>query len=140
METTLVILKPDCIEKNIEGEVLAMLQKDGLKISGIKMMKLSDELLENHYSHHKDKPFFPSLKEFMQRTPVIVVALSGESAIEKVRKLAGATNPAEAEAGSIRKKHGTDVQENILHASDSPETAEVELKRFFEEEELFSQA
>jgi nucleoside-diphosphate kinase len=137
MQTTLVILKPDCIEQNLAGKVLARCAEKELKIVGIKMARLSDELLEEHYEHHKDKPFFPGLKEFMQRTPVIIVALQGETAVDTVRDLAGVTNPEEAAEGTLRKDFGTDVQENVLHASDSPETAEAELKRFFSEGELF---
>jgi nucleoside-diphosphate kinase len=138
MQTTLVILKPDCIEQNLAGKILDRFAEKGLKITGIKMIQLSDDLLEEHYEHHKDKPFFPGLKQFMQRTPVIVVALQGESAIDTVRELAGTTNPTEAAEGTIRKHHGTDVQENVLHASDSVENAEAELKRFFAEGELFA--
>ncbi|MFH1546424.1 MAG: nucleoside-diphosphate kinase [Patescibacteria group bacterium] len=135
MQTTLIILKPDCIEQNLAGKVLDRFAQKGLKIVGIKMIRLSDDLLDEHYEHHKDKPFFPELKQFMQRTPVIIVALRGENAVDTVRELAGATNPAEAAADTIRKNHGTDVQENVLHASDSVENAEAELKRFFREDE-----
>jgi len=137
MQTTLVILKPDCIEQNLAGKILDCFAEKGLGIAGIKMIQLSDDLLEEHYEHHKDKPFFPGLKQFMQRTPVIIVALQGENAVDTVRELAGATNPTEAAEGTIRKNHGTDVQENVLHASDSIESAESELKRFFTEGELF---
>lgn len=137
MQTTLVILKPDCIEQNLAGKVLDRFAEKELKIVGLKMLRLSDELLDEHYAHHSDKPFFADLKSFMQRAPVIVVALTGENAIDLVREIAGATNPEEAEAGTIRKDHGTNVQENILHASDAPETAELELKRFFADGELF---
>lgn len=137
MQTTLVILKPDCIEQNLASKVLDRFADKGLKIVGIKMIRLSDDLLEEHYEHHKTKPFFPGLKEFMQRAPVIVIAVQGENAVETVRELAGATNPAEAAEDTIRKNHGTDVQENVLHASDSIENAEIELKRFFKAEELF---
>lgn len=140
MQTTLVILKPDCVEQKLAGEVLDRLQKSGLTISGIKMTQLTDEMLDDHYEHHKDKDFFPGLKGFMQRTPVIIAALTGENAIEVVRELAGATDPREASSGTIRSDHGSDVQENILHASDSPENAAIELKRFFQEEELFKHA
>ena len=137
MQTTLIILKPDCIEKNLVGKVLDRFAEAGLKIVGLKMSQLSDELLDEHYAHHSDKPFFGDLKTFMQRTPVVIAALTGENAVEQVREIAGATNPEEAADGTIRKEHGTDVQENVLHASDAPETAEAELKRFFTAEELF---
>ncbi|MCF7846373.1 MAG: nucleoside-diphosphate kinase [Candidatus Peribacteraceae bacterium] len=138
MQTSLVILKPDCIEKNLIGKVLDRFSEAGLKIVGLKMTRLSDEVLDEHYAHHSDKPFFADLKKFMQRTPVVIAAISGENAVEDIRKIAGATNPTEAEAETLRAKYGTDVQENVLHASDAPETAEAELKRFFTDEELFT--
>ncbi len=137
MQTTLVILKPDCIEKNLVGKVLDRFASENLKVVGLKMTRLSDEILDEHYAHHADKPFFADLKKFMQRTPVVIVALSNENAVELVRKIAGVTNPAEADAESLRAQFGTDVQENLLHASDAVETAEIELKRFFAESELF---
>ena len=138
MQTTLVILKPDCIEKNLVGKVLDRFASENLKIAGLKMTRLADEILDEHYAHHADKPFFADLKKFMQRSPVVIAALSGENAVELVRKIAGATNPAEAEPETLRAQFGTDVQENLLHASDAPKTAEAELKRFFADGELFS--
>jgi len=138
MQTTLVVLKPDCIEQNLVGKILNRFAEENLKIVGLKMLRLSDELLDEHYAHHCDKPFFADLKKFMQRTSVVVAALAGENAVELVRKITGATNPTEAEFGTLRAQFGTNIQENILHASDSPETAEIELKRFFKNEELFT--
>jgi nucleoside-diphosphate kinase len=137
-ETTLILLKPDCVQKNLSGTVLARFQDKGLSIRGIKMMSLSDELLTEHYSHVADKPFFPEIVEFMQLTPVIALALEGEDAIAVVRDLLGPTNSAEAPAGTIRGDLGENMMINVCHASDGPETAAVELKRFFADGEIFS--
>lgn len=130
-ETTLVLFKPDCIEKGLSGKVLDRFLDNGLSVRGIKMMKLSDELLTEHYAHVADKPFFPSIVAFMQQTPVIAVALEGENAIGKVRDLLGPTNSQEAPAGTIRGDFGTDMMVNVCHASDGADTAAAELKRFF---------
>ena len=137
-ETTLILLKPDAIEKNLSGKVLARFLDEGLTIRGIKMMTLSTEILTEHYSHVADKPFFPSIVEFMQKTPVVAVALEGENAIGRVRDLLGPTNSAEAPAGTLRGDFGTDMMVNVCHASDSTESAAAELKRFFNEGEVFS--
>lgn len=136
-ERTLILFKPDCVEKNISGKVLARFLELGLEIKGIKMMNLSDELLKEHYSHVADRPFFPSIVEFMQKTPVIALALEGEEAISKVRDLLGPTNSEEAPKGTLRGDYGEDMMVNVCHASDAPETAKTELKRFFKTEELF---
>lgn len=137
-ETTLILFKPDCIEKNLSGEVLKRFLDEGFEVRGIKMMTLSDEILKEHYAHVADKPFFPSIVEFMQKTPVIALALKGDGAIDKVRDLLGPTNSAEAPAGTIRGDLGTDMMVNVCHASDSPEAAQAELNRFFGEGEVFS--
>ncbi len=137
-ETTLILFKPDCIEKNLSGEVLKRFQSEGFVVRGIKMMTLSDEILKEHYSHVADKPFFPEIVAFMQKTPVIALALEGENVINKVRDLLGPTNSAEAPAGTIRGDLGTDMMINVCHASDSPEAAQAEINRFFNEGEVFS--
>lgn len=137
-ETTLILLKPDCVTKNLSGKVLARFLEIGLEIRGIKMMTLSDELLKEHYSHVADKPFFPSIVEFMQKSPVIALALEGENAISKVRDLLGPTNSEEAPKGTLRGDFGEDMMTNVCHASDGPETASAELKRFFATEEIFN--
>lgn len=137
-ETTLILLKPDTVEKNLSGKVLARFLDQGLTIRGIKMMTLSDEILAEHYAHVADKPFFPSIVEFMQKTPVVAVALEGDDAIGRVRDLLGPTNSAEAPAGTLRGDFGTDMMVNVCHASDSTETAAAELKRFFADGEVFS--
>jgi len=136
-ETTLVLFKPDCVTKNLSGQVLSRFIEIGLTVRGIKMMTLSDELLAEHYAHVADKPFFPSIVEFMQKSPVIALALEGEDAISKVRDLLGPTNSQEAAAGTLRGDFGEDMMINVCHASDGPETAAAELKRFFNEGEVF---
>ncbi len=137
-ETTLILFKPDTVEKNLSGEVLARFLKEGLVIRGIKMMTLSDELLAEHYAHIADKPFFPEIVAFMQKTPVIALTLEGDNAISRARDLLGPTNSAEAPAGTLRGDLGENMMVNVCHASDSQETAAAELKRFFNEDEVFS--
>ena len=138
MEKTLVILKPSAVQRSIVGEVVSRFEKKGLQIVGMKMVSLSDSILEEHYSHLKEKPFFKRIKDSMQVSPVIVMALEGLEAVEVVRMMAGPTNGRKAQPGTIRGDYSVSVQENIIHASDSPETAEAELKRFFLENEIFN--
>lgn len=137
MQQSLIILKPSTIQRGLVGEVLDRFQKKGLIIAGIKMMHLSDQLLAEHYAHLVDRPFFPSLVRSMQATPVIVVCLRGVDVVEVVRAMIGATNSRKAAPGTIRGDFGMSGQENIVHASDSPENAEIEVKRFFRPDELF---
>jgi nucleoside-diphosphate kinase len=137
METTLILLKPDCVTKGHCGEVLQRFEKAGFRLRGCKMMRLSHELLREHYAHIAHKPFFPEVEAFMQSSPVIAVALEAENVVEKVRALAGPTDSKKAPAGTIRGDFGVDVMVNIVHASDSLETAKVELARFFQPGELF---
>jgi nucleoside-diphosphate kinase len=137
MQTTLILLKPDCVTKGHCGEVIARFEKAGFRIRGCKMMHLSTELLREHYAHIAAKPFFPEVEAFMQSSPVIAIALEAESAIEKVRALAGPTDSKKAEKGTIRGDFGVDVMVNIVHASDSLENAKAELTRFFQPGELF---
>ena len=136
-ETTLILFKPDCVEKRHVGEVLKRYEDEGFAIRGIKMMSLADELLQEHYAHIADKPFFPDIVAFMQKTPVIALALEGENAVARVRDLLGPTNSKEAAAGTIRGDFGVDMMVNVCHASDSPENAAAEVKRFFGEGEVF---
>ncbi len=137
METTVVLLKPDCIEKNLAGEVLKRFEALGLRIRGCKMLSASDALLTDHYSHLADKPFFPEIVSFMQSTPIIALALEGDNSIATVRDNLGPTDSTAAPKGSIRGDFGTDKMRNIAHASDSPESAQDEIARFFSEAELF---
>lgn len=136
MEQTLIILKPDTLQRNLVGEIISRFERKGLKLVGCKMMRLDDALLAEHYAHHKDKPFFPAIKEFMKHSPVIALALEGADAVKGVRLIAGATKGVDADAGTIRGDLAMSNQ-NLLHASDSTETAEQEIARFFKKDELF---
>jgi nucleoside-diphosphate kinase len=142
LETTLILFKPDAVAKDIVGTVLSRFQAEGFKIRGIKMMTLSDEILAEHYSHIADKPFFPSVRGFMQESPVIALALEGDDAITRVRDLLGPTDSTTAAPGTIRGdfgfKDGDSMMRNVCHASDSPEAAAAEVKRFFADGEVFS--
>ncbi len=136
-EKTLIIVKPDGLQRNLVGEIVHRFERKGLKIVGMKMMKLHDAIIEEHYTHHKEKPFFPTIKNFMKSSPVIVMALSGINAISAVRLIVGPTRGHEADAGSIRGDFSISGQSNIVHASDSKASAEAEMKRFFKDEEIF---
>src|SRR5690554_6485059 len=138
MQATLVILKPSAVHRGLLGEVISRFEKKGIQIVGMKMLCLSDKVLEEHYSHIKEKPFYGRVKESMQASPVIVMALKGLDVVNVVRKLSGTTNGRDAQPGTIRGDYCMSVQENIVHASDSPETATIELKRFFSEDEIFN--
>ncbi len=136
-ERTLIIVKPDGLQRNLVGEIVHRFERKGLKIIGMKMMELHDAIIEEHYAHHKEKPFFPTIKNFMKSAPVVVMALSGINAISAVRLIVGPTRGYEADAGSIRGDFSVSSQSNIVHASDSKESAEAEIKRFFKNEEIF---
>lgn len=138
MERTCILIKPDALQRNLLGEIIRRFERKGLKIVGLKMMQLEDVTLEDHYAHHKDKPFFGKLRNFMKSTPVIAVALQGLDAVEAVRIIVGTTKGREADAGSIRGDLAMSIQTNLVHASDSTENAQSEIKRFFKEEELFN--
>lgn len=137
-ERTLVLLKPCTVQRALVGEITSIFEKKGLRIVGMKMMQLSEAILKEHYAHLVAKPFFPILRDSMMATPVIALALEGVDAIEVVRQMAGATNGRKAAPGTIRGDYSMSGQQNIVHASDGPETAAAELKRFFKDEELFS--
>src|SRR3989338_8845992 len=137
MERTLIIIKPDALNRNLVGEIIGRFERKGLKIVGMKMFTLNDAVLTEHYLHHKDKPFFDGLKTYMKQSPIIVAVLEGEGAIAGVRLIAGATKGVEADAGTIRGDLAMSNQ-NLIHASDSQETAEEEIYRFFNQDELFS--
>ncbi len=137
MERTLIILKPSAVQRALVGKVIDRFQQKGLTIAGIKMMKLDEKILREHYAHLVDRPFFPSLVESMTATPVIVMCLEGRDVVEVVRAMTGATNSRKAVPGTIRGDFGMSGQENIVHASDSPENAIIEINRFFRPEEIF---
>ena len=137
METTLVLLKPSCVQRQLIGEVVNRFERRGLRISGMKMMQLSDEILREHYAHLVDKPFFPSLCASMQASPIVAMAISGVEAVQVVRTMAGVTNGRQAAPGTIRGDYSVSNQQNIVHASDSVENAAIEVARFFRPEEIF---
>ncbi len=136
-ERTFVIFKPDCMEKRLLPDVLARLTKAGFDVVAFKMVKLEESVLREHYAHIVDKPYYPPLVEFMQRTPVVMMVLEGVDVVAKVRKLLGPTNSQEAPAGTIRGDYGENTRENICHASDSVENAKIEIARFFKPDEVF---
>jgi len=136
IETTLVLVKPDGVRRGLVGDVLGRFETKGLKLVGLKMLTMSEDLAAKHYEAHVDKPFYPELKAFMTGGPLVAAALRGESAVAHVRNLMGATNPANAAPGSIRGDFCTEITENAVHGSDSPESAERELNLWFEKSEL----
>ncbi len=136
-ETTLILFKPDCVQKRLSGEVLNRFEAEGFNVRGLKMMRLSDAVLKEHYAHVADKPFFPEIVTFMQSSPVVALALGGENVIARVRDLLGPTNSAAAPKGTIRGDFGENMMVNVCHASDSLENAAAEVKRFFGEGEVF---
>ena len=131
MERTLSIIKPDGVAKNVIGEVIKRFETDGIKIATMKMIQLSKTQAKGFYAVHKDRPFFDSLTDFMTSGPIVVMVLEGENVIAKNRKLMGATNFKEAEEGTIRKDYATDIEKNVVHGSDAPETAAFEIGYFF---------
>jgi nucleoside-diphosphate kinase len=133
LERTLVLLKPDCIQRFLAGEVLGRFEKKGLKIVGLKMRQFDRALLEKHYDAHKERPFFAGLVKFMGSGPAVAVAIEGKDAIEVVRKMMGKTNARQAEPGTIRGDLGMSFSTNLVHGSDSPEAAKKELALFFPE-------
>jgi len=137
-ERTFSIIKPDAVERNKIGEITAMLESAGLRIVASKRIKLNQEKAAQFYGIHKDKPFFQSLCDFMCSGPIIVQALEGENAVQKNRDIMGATNPEEAEDGTIRKKYALSLEKNSVHGSDSPENAIIEINHFFSEEDIIS--
>lgn len=137
MEKTLVILKPSAIQRGLIGEVISRFERKGLQLAGMKMVWLTDEVLSAHYAHLKDKPFFQRVKDSMSYMPVIVCCWQGVEAVRVVRALTGTTNGRDAAPGTVRGDFCVSVQENIIHSSDSPQTAAVELKRFFADSEIY---
>jgi nucleoside-diphosphate kinase len=137
MERSLVLVKPDAMERGLAGVIIGRIQGAGLKLTALRMLQMDKVLAERHYAIHKEKPFFKDLVEYIISSPIVAAVFEGEGAIERIRKLMGATDPAKAEAGTIRKDYGRDIQRNSTHASDSPENAEKEIAIFFKEEEIF---
>lgn len=137
MEKTLVLIKPSGVLRCLIGDIISRFQHKGLRIKGLKMMQLDEAILREHYAHLVDRPFFPNLLASMMRTPVIAMCLEGVDAVTVVRMMTGATNGRKAEPGTIRGDYSMSGQENIVHASDSVENAEIEIKRFFLPGEIF---
>lgn len=137
MEKTLVILKPSAIQRSLVGDVIKRFEQKGLRLAGIKMMQLTDKILDEHYAHLADRPFFQRIKDSMMITPVIVTCWEGKDAVSVIRNMTGATNSRNATPGTIRGDFSVSMQENIVHTSDSVENAVVELKRFFGDDEIF---
>ena len=138
MNRTFSIIKPDATKRNITGSINKIIEDNGLVIIAQKRTKLTKEKAEGFYSIHKDKPFFNDLIEYMTSGPVILQVLEGDNAVENYRKIMGATNPENAEKGTIRKEHALNIQENSVHGSDSEENAKIEINYFFEDSEIFN--
>ena len=136
-EKSLIILKPDAVQRNLIGEIIGRFERKGLKIIGVKMMSIEDALLDEHYAHIKDKPFYPGVRDFMKACPVIVMAVEGINAISAIRLIVGPTKAWEATAGTIRGDFSLSTQSNIVHASETIEAGEIEVKRFFNKDEIF---
>ncbi len=138
MERTLSLIKPDGVSRNLIGEVIRFFEKAGLKVVAMKMLRLSKEEAKEFYIVHKDKPFYDSLTDYMSSGPIVALVLEGENAIARCREIMGATNPAEAAEGTIRKTFGLDKEKNTVHGSDSPESAAREIAFFFSELEVLA--
>lgn len=138
MERTLVIIKPDAVQRGLIGEIISRLERRGLKIVGLKLMQMDEALARRHYAIHEGKPFFPGLIRYITSAPVVVMVLEGQEAIEIVRRTLGATRPAEAAPGTIRADFALEVGRNLVHGSDGPETAAFEVALFFDQAELIS--
>ena len=136
MERTLIILKPDAVQRGLSGEIITRFEKKGLQIVGMKMMRIPQQLAETHYEPHKGKPFYPGLVKFMTSSPVVVLALAGKDAIAISRKMMGATFGSKAEPGTIRGDYGVSNSFNLIHGSDSLESAQRELGLFFKADEI----
>jgi nucleoside-diphosphate kinase len=138
MEKSLVLIKPDAMQRGLAGTIITRLEKQGLKLVAIRMLHLDKALARQHYAIHKDKPFFNGLVDYISSTPIVAAVFEGEGAIAVIRKTMGATDPAKAEAGTIRGDFGVDIEHNSVHGSDSAETAREEIKLFFSEDEIFN--
>lgn len=138
MERTFIMVKPDGVQRGLVGEVISRFEKKGFTLVGLKMLQVSRSLAEEHYGVHKERPFFGGLVEFICSSPVVAMVWEGEGVIASARKLIGATNPLNAEPGTIRGDFGVSVGRNLIHGSDAPETAQTEIKLWFTDAELAS--
>ncbi len=139
MERSLIILKPDAVQRGLIGPILARLEQRGLKFAGLKLIQIDTELAQQHYQIHADKPFYNSLVEYITSGPVVVFVVVGKDVIQIVRNVVGATNPAQAAMGTIRGDFGLEIGRNLIHASDSPENGEKETALFFQPNELLTE-
>ena len=135
-ERTFVMLKPDAVQRGLIGEIISRIERKGLKITALKLIKIDRELAERHYDVHREKPFFAELVEFITSSPVVVMVVEGREAVKVVRALMGKTDPLEAAPGTIRGDLGLDITKNLIHGSDAPETAQREIALFFTEDEI----
>lgn len=138
MERTLVLVKPDGVQRGLAGEIISRLERTGLKIVGAKLLKMDNALARRHYAVHEGKPFFPGLVQFITSGPIVALVFEGPRAVEAARKVMGATDPVKAASGTIRGDLGIDIGRNLVHGSDSDETARKEIAIFFKPEELVS--
>ena len=137
MQQSVVLVKPDGLQRGLIGEIIARFERKGLKLVGIKMIHLNDDILDTWYAHHKEKPFFPKLKGFMMQTPIVAMVWEGLDSIDTIRKLVGVTKGREAEGGSIRGDFAMSMSNNLIHASDAVESAQRERDLMFRKEEIF---
>ncbi|MFC2047960.1 nucleoside-diphosphate kinase [Chloroflexota bacterium] len=137
MERSLVLIKPDAMQRRLAGTIISRLEGQGLKLVALKILHIDRALAQKHYAIHADKPFFEDLVNYITSTPIVASVFEGDGAVEAIRKIMGATDPVKAEAGTIRSDFGLDIQRNVVHGSDSLETAEKEIKLFFSEKEIF---
>lgn len=138
MERTFLMIKPDGVQRNLVGEIIRRFEAKGFTLVGLKLMSVSKELAEKHYDVHKERPFFPGLVQFITSGPVVAMVWEGDGVIASARKIIGATNPLNAEPGTIRGDYGVTVGRNLIHGSDAPETAQQEIGLWFKDEELSS--
>jgi len=136
MQKTLVLIKPDAIERGLAGEIISRLERKGLKIIALKMLQMDKSMAERHYAIHEGKPFFPALVDFITSSPIIAAVVEGKNAVEVVRRMMGETDPLHAAPGTIRGDFGLDIGRNLIHGSDSEENAQEEINLFFSEEEI----
>lgn len=137
MEKSLVLIKPFAMSRGFATIILSRMEVADLKLIGLKLLKMDKPLAEKHYAVHKDKPFYPELIDYITSDPIVAAVFEGEDAVRRIRLLMGATDPAKADDGTIRKEFGTDIRRNATHASDSPESAEKEINLFFSREEIY---
>ena len=136
IQKSFVMMKPDAVQRRLMGKILSRFEEKGLQIVAVKLMQIDEELAKTHYVEHAEKPFFPGVVEYITSSPSLAMVIEGEEAITTIRKLVGATNPLEADLGTIRGDYGMDTGRNIIHASDSPASAEREIGLFFNEDEI----